>query len=136
MPCRPCLAVAPEGSLAGETGAPGPAEAAESDALLPQNLDKTETSLRDACLAAGVHYIPPGGDGYEKEAQPRVAHATRAVWRDKRRERLRLAITRRRVDAPPKQVGLCKWCGMRRAMEWATWFTLLFGAWLHLEPWV
>ena len=56
MPCRPCLAVAPEGSLADVTGAPGPAEAAESVALMPQNLDKTETALRDACLAAGVQY--------------------------------------------------------------------------------
>ena len=86
MPRRPCLAVAPEGSLAGETGAPGPAEAAESDVLMPQNLDRTETALRDACMAAGVQYIWPGGVGYEKETDARTSHATRAVSRDKRRK--------------------------------------------------
>ena len=63
MPRRPCLAVAPEGSLADETGAPGPAEAAERVSLMPLKLDRTETALRAECLAAGVQYIRPGGDG-------------------------------------------------------------------------
>ena len=59
MPRRPCLAVAPEGSLADETGAPGPAEAAESVALTALKLDRTETALRAECLAAGVHAVHP-----------------------------------------------------------------------------
>ena len=127
MPRRPCLAVAPEGSLAGETGAPGPADAAESDALMPQNLDRTETALRAECLAAGVQYIQPGGVGYEKETLPRASHATRAVSRDKRRKCLREAIKRRQVDAQPKQASSCKWRG-RLVLLWASWFTCLRGA--------
>ena len=95
---------AAQGSAMSGAGAPGGAAPAEDAAAAPPD---TEDRLREECLAAGVHYIPPGGPGYEKETMERVAEATRATHRDRRRKALRQAIKRRNGSKQVCPVALC-----------------------------
>ena len=104
-PCvAACLAGAAQGSAMSGAGAPGGAAPAEDAAAAPPD---TEDRLREECLAAGVHYIPPGGPGYEKETMERVAEATRATHRDRRRKALRQAVKRRNGSKQVCPVALC-----------------------------